>query len=595
MSENLRRSNGDDLRVGPWRSLLWCALGFTLALGAWLALAGLRTSGFALSMGPGLLLLPLGLAFLAYLVAGALSLLPRLLRRRASEAPSPERPPVFAMAAVTSWVALGLTFLPLKGSETFVDAGTLTTLQLNVIGLAGVIVAGLIVGWTLSLVVSWFVRMLRSGLPRRALRIVSMSLPIALLALILLGGGIRTTGSGVLAQSHGGSSSVPRVAIIGVDGCDWEKLGPLVEQGRLPTFERLMRQGAHGTLLSLDPLISPVIWTTIATGKTADKHGIAGFVNASGVPVNATMRTALPLWDIASAAGVNVGVTGWYVSWPAEPVEGFLVSDRVHSLLRGPTQIVQTLRGAPTNARLERFGRFSFDPGYKGYPKAEKAYQQNRIVDEPLRWGYLRDTIYGRLAALLLPRYAPAFSAVYFRGVDFVQHFFWKYGSPELFDDVTADDIAAYGDVIPEYYVYQDALLDRHLKALGPEANVIIVSDHGFTSKLDIDPKMPQLTGMHDRRGVIIVSGPAFRAAGRFEGATILDVAPTALAVMGLPIAEDMDGRVLSEVIREEHLAEYPVTYVPTYEPDTPRERHEVGSSMDESIKDRLRSLGYLE
>ena len=588
-------TNAEGATTRLWGALLWCALGFTLAFGAWFALTGLRTSGFAFSMGPAQLLPLLACALLILLVVGSVAMIPRLARRRGRSAPSPERPAVFAMTAVSAWVALGLTFLPLKGSETFVDAGTLTTLQLNVIGLAGVIVVGLVAGWLMSLVVSAIVRLVSDRLPRTALRVIAVALPAVLLAVIIVGGSAHGDTRRVPSGGRGDPSSLPKVAIIGVDGCDWEKLDPLVEQGRVPTFERIMLDGSHGPLLSLPPLISPVIWTTIATGKTPDKHGVEGFVNASGVPVNATMRTATPIWEIVSASGARVGVTGWYVTWPAEPVDGFLVSDRVHSLLRGPAQIAQSLRGTPTNARLERFGGFRFDAGYKSYPKSEKAYQQNRIVDEPLRWGYLRDTIYGRLASLLLPRYAPAFSAVYFRGVDFVQHFFWKYDAPELFDDVTADDVAAYGGVIPEYYAYQDALLARHLKTLGPDVNVIIVSDHGFTSRLDVDPKMPQLTGMHDRRGVIIVSGPAFRAAGRFEGATILDVAPTALAVMGLPVAEDMDGRVLTEVIREEHLDRYPVAYVPTYEPDTPRERHEVGSSMDEGIKDRLRSLGYLE
>jgi arylsulfatase A-like enzyme len=100
---------------------------------------------------------------------------------------------------------------------------------------------------------------------------------------------------------------------------------------------------------------------------------------------------------------------------------------------------------------------------------------------------------------------------------------------------------------------------------------------------------------MHDLKGVFIASGPAFRNGGYYEGATILDIAPTALAVMGLPVAEDMDGRVLEEIIRDDHLKTHPVSSIPSYESVVGRRRGEIGSAMDESIRDQLRSLGYIE
>jgi len=311
--------------------------------------------------------------------------------------------------------------------------------------------------------------------------------------------------------------------------------------------------------------------------------------------VNATMRSAAPVWDIVSSFGLPVGVVGWYVTWPVDEVNGFLLSDRLHSLLRGPVQMLQSFGGRTTNERLESFGSFTFDPGYKRYPKDEIRFQQNRIIDEPLRWGYLRDAIYSRMSTTLTPGYRPAFSAVYLRGVDFVQHFFWKYADPEPFGGVSEEDISAYGEVIDNYYVYTDDLLGRLLEALGDDVNVIVVSDHGFKARLDLDPGRPQLTGTHDVAGVIIASGPAFRSAGRFEGATTFDITPTALAVMGLPVGEDMDGRVLAEIIREDHMAVHPPAFVPSYEPVVAKERGEVGSTMDEAIREQLKSLGYIE
>ena len=272
---------------------------------------------------------------------------------------------------------------------------------------------------------------------------------------------------------------------------------------------------------------------------------------------------------------------------------------------RLPTFSQQTLMGGndfflvtdidPTNERLERFGHFRFDPAYKSYAKSDKRYQQNRIVDEPLRWGYLRDLIYSEIATRLCARYRPTLAAVYFRGVDFVEHFFWRYADPDAFGDVADAELMAFGGVIDNYYVYQDHVLERLMAALGDDVNVIVVSDHGFQPRLDPPPDRPQLTGQHERHAVLIAAGPAFRRTGRFEGATVYDVAPTVLAVMGLPVPEDMDGRVLVEILQDSHLERFPVTYVPSYEPTLARDREAVGSTMDESIREQLKSLGYIE
>ncbi len=122
------------------------------------------------------------------------------------------------------------------------------------------------------------------------------------------------------------------------------------------------------------------------------------------------------------------------------------------------------------------------------------------------------------------------------------------------------------------------------------------ISLAGLQARIMLDPNMPELTGTHDRRGVIIAAGPAFRSVGYVEGATILDVAPTSLAVLGLPVTGTMDGRILSEFIEPAHLEHYPTHIVEGYGTALGRSvETEEGSSMDESIKDQLRSLGYIQ
>ncbi len=586
--------------TGRWNALrrvFVFAAAFSLVLAAVLGAFGLRTSGFAFTLAWRQLVPLVFLSFLAYVVLGAVTLTPLILRRSSGAVARLEARLVFVMTAVTAWLFLTLSFLPVKGSETFVRAGTLTTIQLNVLGLAAVFVVGLFAGGLVSFLIVRLGRALGAGLTVRGGRKLGVGLAVAAIVVLLAGPSLRARGFKHLALPDGATwSERPSLALVGVDGCDWEMLGPLVEAGELPNFARLTENGSYGPLLSMDPMISPRIWTTIATGDLPEEHGIIGFTNAAGVPVNARMRRSPALWEIVSAYGGVSAVNGWYVTWPADDVRGYVVSDRVHSLLRGATQIWHSIEGEPTNDRLAAFGDFKFDAGYKSYDKTELRYQQNRIIDEPLRWGYLRDAIYGRLSHEFIPRYKPDFAAVYFRGVDFVQHFFWQYTKRAEFPGVTDEDAREYGEVIANYYRYQDGLLGRLLDDLGEDTNVLLVSDHGFSARLLLDPNMPELTGMHDLQGVIIASGPAFRDIGLIDGATILDIAPTCLATLGLPVAGTMDGRPLEELFTAAHLERYPLVRVGDYGAELGRPVDaEVGSSMDESIKEQLRSLGYIQ
>ena len=121
--------------------------------------------------------------------------------------------------------------------------------------------------------------------------------------------------------------------LLAVDGADWDLIDPLMEQGELPHFERLVREGSRARLQSIEPIISPVVWSTIATGKGPLEHGVLDFLTrgADGrpVPVTRLQLKARPVWSMLGDAGIPVAVTGWWASWPAEEVNGFMVSDRL--------------------------------------------------------------------------------------------------------------------------------------------------------------------------------------------------------------------------------------------------------------------------
>ena len=124
-----------------------------------------------------------------------------------------------------------------------------------------------------------------------------------------------------------------RAVVIGVDGADWKIIDALVAEGELPNFEHLRRQGVWGKIATLTDIpLSPVIWTSVATGKTAAKHGVAWFMvdrpDGTRVPVRSYNRKTKAIWNILAEQGRKPVVVGWWATYPAEDVnEGAIVSD----------------------------------------------------------------------------------------------------------------------------------------------------------------------------------------------------------------------------------------------------------------------------
>ena len=127
-------------------------------------------------------------------------------------------------------------------------------------------------------------------------------------------------------------SSRPKIVLIGWDAADWKIADPLLAAGKMPNLQRLITSGARGNLTTLSPALSPMLWTSIATGKRPFRHGILGFTEPDprtpcGVrPVSAHSRSTRALWNILQLAGIRSNVTAWWPAFPAEPISGCMVS-----------------------------------------------------------------------------------------------------------------------------------------------------------------------------------------------------------------------------------------------------------------------------
>jgi predicted AlkP superfamily phosphohydrolase/phosphomutase len=387
-----------------------------------------------------------------------------------------------------------------------------------------------------------------------------------------------------------------RLLVVGIDGAEWSVLAPLLEQGKLPNLARLIESGVACGLRSLEPKQkSPVIWTTIATGKYPDKHGISDFLDASGEKImTSNIRRARTFWDILGEDGREVTVIGWLVSWPAQPVNGYLVTDYFRypprpdrplpEKLTYPDELlaeIEPFRVVPDDVSDDDVSRFveldkvlSAEEAQR-LPVPEMLAEMRGVNAVDRMIGSLRDFLAGDRTFLGVARHLMAersaeVCVVYLRGVDYSSHKFWPAAHPgEVGFEVSRSEVGVFGNTLERYYEYADEMLGDLLEAFGDGGTVIVCSDHGFEG-----PKPGQRPGGirdHGPVGVLVLSGRDIREGGRIAEQRVEDITPTILALYGLPVAEDMDGSVVTEALTDRFLRAHPVTRTATYErPEEP-------------------------
>ena len=134
----------------------------------------------------------------------------------------------------------------------------------------------------------------------------------------------------------------PKVLLIGWDAADWKLIWPLIKKGQMPALKSVIERGVYGNMSTMNPPYSPMLWTSVATGKTPDKHGVMGFIEVnekrSGIrPVTVKSRKSRALWNIFHNQDLKSNLIGWWPSFPAEPINGVVVSDafqKIHVILR---------------------------------------------------------------------------------------------------------------------------------------------------------------------------------------------------------------------------------------------------------------------
>ena len=362
----------------------------------------------------------------------------------------------------------------------------------------------------------------------------------------------------------------PSVIWLGFDGLDWDLMDRLVSENRVPNWKRLTGQGYSARLKSFMPFLSPIVWTSIATGVGPDIHRVLDFQEvdpSSGrkIPISGRSRAVPAIWNVATASGRSVGVVGWWATHPAEEVSGFFVSDHVSpilfdalsragvaypsSLAPGVEQVLAR-DGAVTDGELARFVDV---PAGEIRRARESGKLESPVVALSRILGSTR--VQQRIGRDLYDKSPPDLMMLYLEGTDAIGHVFAPYAPPRM-SCISEEDFARYRRAVDEYYALVDRILGQWMRRADEDgATLIVNSDHGFkwgaerpceTSSL----RTADAAFWHRMDGVLAVRGTRVAGSSERKSASVFDMAPTVSALLALPVDRQASGKVLSSAFR---------------------------------------------
>lgn len=417
-----------------------------------------------------------------------------------------------------------------------------------------------------------------------------------------------------------GAGDGRRVLVLGLDGMDPQTVDLMMSEGLLPNFARMRQEGAYGRLESQKPLLSPIIWTTIATGKTADQHGIGHFVaqSASGeqLPVTSQMRKVKAMWNIASDAGRQVATVGWWATWPPETVNGAVVSDHTayHFLFeegltggdgpadQGGDKTYPPELLAEIEPMLRRPSDLSFDELETYVDVSQEDFAKTFDFQDDLahfKWALATAQSYRDIGLGLWRDKKPDLGLVYIEGTDSTSHLFGHLFRAEGLGGELAEQQRKFGGTVEQMYRFADELLGSYLDALDGNTVLMVISDHGFElGALHDDPSRTRdlrrvSEKFHRLHGIFYAYGAGVKAGVRVQDANITDIAPTVLSLLGLPPAADMSGRVLSEAFIDMPDRQRIATYE-SIDGSSSGDPSAGSSQISQAQLEHLRSLGYI-
>lgn len=358
-----------------------------------------------------------------------------------------------------------------------------------------------------------------------------------------------------------------KVLLVGWDAADWKIIDKLMANGLMPAMKSVVENGVRGQLSTLDPPLSPMLWTSIATGVRPFDHGVLGFVEPDGAggvrPVSSNSRRVKAIWNMLTMEGYKSNIIGWWPSNPVESINGCMVSNLFQQEKKGKEVMdVDNWEMAPgtiyPERLVERLKALRVHPheitGNLVMPFVPQAVALDQKEDKRLsviqKFIAHASTIHAA-ATELMETEEWDFTAVYHDAIDHFCHAFMKFHPPKM-DNLDEEEFELFKDVVVGAYIFHDMMLERLLGMIDEDTTLMIVSDHGFHSD-HLRPKhIPQVPSgpavEHAPFGIFVAKGPGIKKGERIYGASILDVTPTLLSLFDLPVGKNMHGKPLVDI-----------------------------------------------
>jgi predicted AlkP superfamily phosphohydrolase/phosphomutase/Tfp pilus assembly protein PilF len=347
-----------------------------------------------------------------------------------------------------------------------------------------------------------------------------------------------------------------RIAIIAIDGADWDLLTELAIDGRIPNIQALIQNGTTASMQTIQPTVSPMVWTTMSTGLPPDRHGVIDF-RVNNRPVDSNTRRAPALWDIAQAFGRPAIVTNWWTSWPP----------RRDSAMTFDTPVVLQPTAIYPPDLAPRADALDIPPQTVLYPQVRRFLniteaEWNASVHsggptDPVN--VFRDTLAKtwtdhRVAISLYQQKDPLVMLMSYEGADMVNHLFAPYHPPYR-EGISQTSFRKYWPAVANYYSELDRLIGEWMRVLTDDTTVMIVSAHGFRWDRERRPRAQPIgrSGLSDHRnpGVLIAYGNHILPSRGAHAMSLYDVVPTVLSLLGLPKSTEMPGDQAAWMFRD--------------------------------------------
>lgn len=354
-----------------------------------------------------------------------------------------------------------------------------------------------------------------------------------------------------------------RFLLVGLDAADWKLLHPLIDAGEMPAFSRLVEGGASGELLGVQPFLPAMLWTSIVTGKRAWQHGICHSAELAKdgrrlKSISFLHRRSPSLWQMLAHEGKRCLVVGWPGTHGESSDNLIIVSDRYPESTAGPgvkpwpPAEMGTYWPEKVGSSLDakRVSPENIGPNViSNYIPSWKKIDQKRDH----RLGQLRlflasDYSHQTATLELLKEEKWDFAAIRFPALAPISRLFLPHHLSAQQESVN-NESEIYGNVVRSTCRILDQMLHQIIELAGPKTAVMVVSGHGVRT-LNIPPggfSPKDNESWKSPYGIFSACGPKFASDALLHGASVLDVAPTVLTWFGLPIGDDMEGRVLVE------------------------------------------------